>query len=150
MEILNLYYQYQGELWTFVLGLVVFGFMFALKAPIKMLTDKLGTEKYRKLANKSIIFLTLGFGILAQYVYSVITHSAFDATVGLKIGGVAITTYATIEGLNNKKLQKEIIEDGKEIAKDIGEIISDGKITKEEIQTIGKSAVERLEDIIGK
>ena len=150
MEILNLYYQYQGELWTFVLGVVVFGFMFGLKIPIKMLTDKLGTEKYRKLANKSIIFLTLGFGILAQYIYSVITHGNFDPSVGLKIGGISITTYAAIEGVSNKKLQKEIINDSKEIESGIGEIIADGKITKEEIQAVGKSAVERLKDIIGK
>lgn len=149
-DFISLYFQYQGELWTFVLGLVVFGLMFGLKFPIKKLTEKLTSEKYRKLANKSIIVLTLGFGILAQYIYSVIANVSFDTSIGLKVGTVAITAYAAIEGMTNKNTQKEIKKDGSEIIEKVADILEDGEITKEEVQDIGKSAVEKLKDIIGK
>ena len=149
-DLINLYLQYQGELWTFMLGLVVFGIMFGLKYPIKKFTSKISVEKYRKLANKSIIVLTLGFGILAQFIYSVITKTNFDSAMGLKVGTASIAVYAAIEGMKDKNLQKEIAENGKEITDTVGEILEDGKVTPEEIKEVAKTAIEKLQDALKK
>lgn len=145
-EIYEFYLVYQDKVWVFMLGIIVWFLMCGVKVPYKMLTSKLVPAEHRKTANKGLILIAFGLGILAQYIYSVITRSVINVTEGIAIGTASLSLYAVIErGHKNKPvISVEEAQLGEDIiTKATNDILADGKITEDDIKS-GVSAVDKF------
>ena len=80
-------------------ALAVFGLTFLIKWGYKLLTAKIKTEEYRKLANAPIVFFPVGLGVLVWMFYNAIVKEYTETEIilaGVITGGAAIIFYELI------------------------------------------------------
>lgn len=109
----------------------VFGLVQLVKKPIKKLTAKITNEKLRKLANKSLIFLSFGFSVGLWFLLNVILPSVvqIDWALVLLTGALPVVAHAVYDGLIGSKTAKQAVEA-------IKDITEDGKIDKNDTTAI--------------
>ena len=125
---------------VWIMAFIVFALTYLVKLPFKhFVTDKIQNEQTRKNINSLILLLPFIFGLLAQFIYSqYICHVAFNLedffVRGFIIGGQSIMMYGIIERFFKVKIENPYESgQGKEIADDIKDMVSDNKIDKNEI-----------------
>lgn len=101
-------------------ALAVFGLTFLIKWGYKLLTAKIQTEEYRKLANAPIVFFPVCLGVLVWMFYNAIVKEYNETEIvlaGVITGGGAIIFYeligrriedAILCGIKNEKLKKAL------------------------------------------
>ena len=122
-----------------VMGLlmtIIYLILAAIKKPIKKLTSKIQNSQLRHLANKVIIILSFAFATLFWFIlhYFIPQYFAFNGVEILLTGAFPIVLYAIVENLGNpttKELSQKVVSKVKEI-------VSDGKVTKEETKNAEK------------
>ena len=81
------------------------------KIPIKALTKKIPNERVRKLANKSIIFLSFGFAFLIEWIGGKFLpkYTAYNPAMAIIEGAFSNLIYALSEGIITKSKAKEAV-----------------------------------------
>lgn len=113
-----------------VLMAIIYFVLNLIKKPIKKLTGKIQNEPLRHLANKTIIILSFGFSALFWFVlhYFIPKYFAFNGVEILLTGAFPVILYAFVDGIGKPK--------AKEIIDTVKEIVSDGKVEKEEVKKL--------------
>ena len=81
------------------------------KIPIKALTKKIPNERARKLANKSIIFLSFGFAFLIEWLEGkyLPKYTTYNPAMAIIEGAFSNLIYALSEGIITKSKAKESV-----------------------------------------
>jgi hypothetical protein len=127
MEVVKEIFDYLLEHYNLYM-VVMMGFIIAftntmlmfVKKPIKCLTRKISNEKLRKLANKSLIFLSFGISAICWFILNKISsyYFAFNEVNVLLTGAFATVIYALGDGIFNKSQAEEFVEIVKDITDD--------------------------------
>ncbi len=118
----------------------IFILLTLLKKPIKKLTSHINNTKVRKLANKSIILLAYALSIGGWYVLSKVApnYFTFDTVEAVLTGSVPVVMYAVGDGVLTKS-------DASANIKRIEEIVSDGKVTNDELKEVTEITTKALD-----
>lgn len=114
-----------------VMSVLIMVILKFLKKPIKVLTGKIKNEHIRKLANKTIILLSLGLATLFWWLLAHFFPDYFEVNWVEVIlsGALPVVFYAIGDGVFTVKQATTVVDT-------IKEVVSDGSVTTDEAKTI--------------
>ena len=122
------------DLTCIIMAVIVLGISQLFKLPFKALTTKyIKTKRIRDIANISLMFIPLGLGILANWLYNTLYLSIpMNLIEGLGIGAAAITLYGALEKMFKGKQSQETTD----TLQLVTNITSDGKLDKKDAAAV--------------
>ncbi len=126
-------------------GILIFALTQLLKMPIKHFTNKIKNERWRRIANITIMFIPFALGIGLEYLYSTyIYHDAVNLGFGVMYGTSGVSIYSLVERFLKVKMPNPYeTEEGEAVLDFVEAVFDDGEIDDND-----KGAVEEFVETV--
>lgn len=123
-----------------VMAVIIFALTYVIKLPIKALTNKIKSERARKIVNGIILLIPFALGLTAECLYCYYFKSLVDfrGITGLGYGTGAVSMYAFVERFFGVKIDNpyNTTEEGKAVQELVDKVQEDGKVDKSDISAV--------------